>query len=129
MTIQSANRILLVEDNQELLRVLKELLMRQGYEVMEARHGAEALVQLTAPAASLPDLIVLDVNLPLENGVRILGFLRRTLHSAIPVIVLTASATEEQERDLAKLGVSSYLRKPVGSELILREIEKALSAV
>jgi DNA-binding response OmpR family regulator len=124
---ETASRILIVEDNQELSHVLRELLTRHGYAVVDARHGAEALVHLTSPAASLPDLIILDVNLPLENGVGILGFLRRTLHSTIPVIVLTASATEEQEKELAALGISAYLRKPTGSEVLLREIDRALS--
>jgi len=121
-------RILIVEDNPEVMAVLRELLLRSGYDVQEARHGAEALVQLSAPRESLPDLILLDIGLPLEGGVGVLAFLRRTVHSALPVIVLTASATLEQEREIQQLGVSAYLRKPASSDLLLAEVKRALAA-
>jgi CheY-like chemotaxis protein len=121
-------RILIVEDNPEVMAVLRELLLRSGYDVQEARHGAEALVQLSAPKESLPDLILLDIGLPLEGGVGVLAFLRRTVHSALPVIVLTASATLEQEREIQQLGVSAYLRKPASSDLLLAEVKRALAA-
>jgi CheY-like chemotaxis protein len=121
-------RVLIVEDNSEVMAVLRELLLRSGYDVQEARHGAEALVQLSAPRESLPDLVILDIGLPLEGGVGVLAFLRRTVHSALPVIVLTASATLEQEREIQQLGVSAYLRKPASSDLLLAEVKRALAA-
>ena len=77
MTTERAGRVLIVEDNPEVMAVLRELLLRNGYDVREARHGAEALVQLSAPRESLPDLILLDIGLPLEGGVGVLAFLRR----------------------------------------------------
>ena len=128
MSTELPARILIVEDNPEVMAVLRELLLRSGYDVQEARHGAEALVQLSAPKESLPDLILLDIGLPLEGGVGVLAFLRRTVHSALPVIVLTASATLEQEREIQQLGVSAYLRKPASSDLLLAEVERALAA-
>ena len=128
MSTELPARILIVEDNPEVMAVLRELLLRSGYDVQEARHGAEALVQLSAPKESLPDLILLDIGLPLEGGVGVLAFLRRTVHSALPVIVLTASATLEQEREIQQLGVSAYLRKPASSDLLLAEVKRALGA-
>ena len=128
MSTELPARILIVEDNPEVMAVLRELLLRSGYDVQEARHGAEALVQLSAPKESLPDLILLDIGLPLEGGVGVLAFLRRTVHSALPVIVLTASATLEQEREIQQLGVSAYLRKPASSDLLLAEVKRALAA-
>ena len=128
MSTELPARILIVEDNPEVMAVLRELLLRSGYDVQEARHGAEALVQLSAPRESLPDLILLDIGLPLEGGVGVLAFLRRTVHSALPVIVLTASATLEQEREIQQLGVSAYLRKPASSDLLLAEVKRALAA-
>ena len=127
MSTELPARILIVEDNPEVMAVLRELLLRSGYDVQEARHGAEALVQLSAPRESLPDLILLDIGLPLEGGVGVLAFLRRTVHSALPVIVLTASATLEQEREIQQLGVSAYLRKPASSDLLLAEVKRALA--
>ena len=128
MSTERAGRVLIVEDNTEVMAVLRELLLRNGYDVQDARHGAEALVQLSAPRESLPDLILLDIGLPLEGGVGVLAFLRRTVHSALPVIVLTASATLEQEREIRQLGVSACLRKPASSELLLAEVRRALAA-
>jgi len=128
LSTEGPGRILIVEDNPEVMAVLRELLLRNGYDVQEARHGAEALVQLSAPRESLPDLILLDIGLPLEGGVGVLAFLRRTVHSALPVIVLTASATLEQEREIQQLGVSAYLRKPASSDLLLAEVKRALAA-
>lgn len=128
MSRERSGRVLIVEDNPEVLSVLRELLVRNGYDVYEARHGAEALVQLSTPKESLPDLILLDIGLPLEGGVGVLSFLRRTIHSALPVIVLTASASPEQEQEIQRLGVSAYLRKPASGELLLGEVRRALSS-
>ncbi len=128
MSTEAPGRILIVEDNLEVMAVLRELLLRNGYDVEEARHGAEALVQLSAPKESLPDLILLDIGLPLEGGVGVLAFLRKTVHSALPVIVLTASATQEQEQEIHQLGVSAYLVKPTASHRLLAEVKRALAA-
>jgi CheY-like chemotaxis protein len=127
VTAVAARRILVVEDESEVMSVLSDLLTRNGYEIDEARHGAEALVHLTAPPTQLPDLVLLDVKLPLEGGVRVLEFIRHTLRSPLPVIVLTGSATEEQERTIAELGVSALLRKPTPSDLLLSHIRRTLA--
>ena len=124
---QRSRRVLIVEDDAQVSAFLQELLVRDGYEVQQARHGAEAMVLLTGPVENLPDLVVLDINLPLQSGVEVLVFLRDTLHSRIPVVVLTASATQDQEEDLNSLGVSAYLRKPVTSAVLLSEVERALA--
>lgn len=128
LSTERPGRILIVEDNAEVMAVLRELLLRNGYDVQEARHGAEALVQLSAPKGSLPDLVILDIGLPLEGGVGVLAFMRRTVHTALPVIVLTASASHAQEQEIQQLGVSAYLRKPASSDLLLAEVERALAA-
>jgi len=128
LSTERPGRILIVEDNPEVMAVLRELLLRNGYDVQEARHGAEALVQLSAPKESLPDLVILDIGLPLEGGVGVLAFMRRTVHTALPVIVLTASASHAQEQEIQQLGVSAYLRKPASSDLLLAEVKRALAA-
>ncbi|MBN1460585.1 MAG: response regulator [Armatimonadetes bacterium] len=127
MTAVAAPRILVVEDEPEVISVLSDLLARDGYKIEQARHGAEALVHLTVPQAQLPDLVLLDVNLPLEGGVRVLEFIRSTLRSPVPVIVLTASATEQEEKKIADLGVSAFLRKPDSADLILSQVRRSLA--
>jgi len=119
--------VLIVEDDAQVSAFLQELLVRNGYEVQQARHGPEAMSLLTDPEESLPDVVILDINLPLQGGVDVLVFLRHTLHSTVPVVVLTASATEDQEEDLKSLGVSAYLRKPTSSKVLLSEVERALA--
>jgi CheY-like chemotaxis protein len=127
VTAVAAPRILVVEDEPEVISLLSDLLTRSGYEVEQARHGAEALVHLTVPPIQLPDLILLDVNLPLEGGVRVLEFIRNTLRSPVPVIILTASATEQEERKIAALGVNAFLRKPACAEAILSQVRRSLA--
>jgi CheY-like chemotaxis protein len=121
-----AERVLVVEDEPEVMALLRELLRRRGYEVQEARHGIDALVHLSAPEDEQPDLVILDICLPLEGGVNVLEFLRRTLHRRTPVIILTATATQEQEERIQQLGVSGYLRKPASSAALFSTVEKAL---
>ena len=128
MTAVAAPRILVVEDEAEVISVLSDLLGRSGYEIEQARHGAEALVHLTVPPSELPDLVMLDINLPLEGGVRVLEFIRSTLRSPVPVIVLTASATEQEEKKIADLGVSAFLRKPASAEAILSQVRRILAS-
>jgi len=127
MTVNSPGRVLIVEDNAELLAVLEELLVRQGYQVLKAQNGVQALVHLTGAASDLPDVMVLDVGLPLQNGVTVLDFVRNAVRSSLPVIILTASADPDQEAELRKLGVSGYLHKPASAEHILAAISEALA--
>jgi chemosensory pili system protein ChpA (sensor histidine kinase/response regulator) len=120
-------RILVVEDDAEVAAVLREILHRNGYHVLTARSGVEAIVALTSPAPELPDAILLDIGLPLSSGVTVLDFVRNIMSSRLPVIVLTASANAEQEQELRKLGISRYLRKPASLEQVLSAISEALT--
>jgi len=128
MSVMQPKRVLVVEDNPEVLAVLREVLARHGYEVEEARHGAAALVALTRPAASLPDVVILDIGLPVQSGVSILDFVRNVRRSDVPVVVLTGSATHEQEAELQHLGISEYLRKPASSQAVLAAVARALGS-
>lgn len=125
---RDSRRVLVVEDNAELAAVLKDWLVRNGYQVLTARNGIEALLFLTGPAPEFPDVILLDIGLPLSSGVSLLDFVRNILSSKLPVIVLTASADAEQEQELRKLGISRYLRKPAPLDQVLSAIDEALAA-
>jgi len=125
---RDSRRVLVVEDNAELAAVLKDWLVRNGYQVLIARNGIEALLFLTGPAPEFPNVILLDIGLPLSSGVSLLGFVRNILSSKLPVIVLTASADAEQEQELRKLGISRYLRKPAPLDQVLSAIDEALAA-
>ena len=118
-------RVLVVEDNEEVTRFLQELLTGNGYEVVQARNGVEAMVALTAPPQECPHVVLLDIGLPLESGVSVLSFLRNVLRSGRPVIVLTGSADEQEEQAIREMGVTAYLRKPTSSEDLLTAVAEA----
>lgn len=119
-------RVLVVEDEPPVMRFLDALLSDQGYDVMHARNGVEAMVALTTPQSELPQAILLDIGLPLEGGVSVLTFLRNVMRSAIPVIVITGRQDPEEEAAIRELGVTAFLRKPPNAEQILSALSGAL---
>ena len=122
----TARRVLVVEDNVEVMRLLQEILAGSGYEVLCARNGVEAMVALTAPPSSAPHVVLLDLGLPLESGVSVLSFLRNVMQSGLPVVVLTGRGDPDEEQAVRELGVSEYLRKPMSPEKVLAAIARAL---
>ncbi|MDH3571018.1 MAG: type II/IV secretion system protein, partial [Gemmatimonadota bacterium] len=88
-------KVLLVDDEESLRKVMRDLLEREGYEVEEASDGVEALDQVDRHA---PDIVVLDLNLPGLDGYGVLNHLRsRPATENIPVVVLTAHGDEDSE--------------------------------
>src|SRR6185503_14147349 len=84
--------ILIVDDDVELVGLLRFALTGAGYEVITAFDGEQALQRLRDHK---PDLVILDVNLPIRNGFEVLEQLRK--HSQVPVMMLTVRAAEEDE--------------------------------
>ncbi|HXB26407.1 MAG TPA: response regulator [Gemmatimonadaceae bacterium] len=102
--------VLLVEDEETLRKVLRNLLERDGFEVAEAADGAEAL---SAVDRLSPDAIVLDLNLPVLDGYDVLSRLRtRSTSATLPVLVLTANGDEASEVRALKMGANEFLTKP-----------------
>jgi two-component system KDP operon response regulator KdpE len=114
-------RILVVDDEPQILRALRASLSAHGYEVLTAATGEDALAQA---AASAPDCMVLDLGLPDRDGTDVITQLRSW--SEMPVIVL--SAREEQTDKVAALdaGADDYLSKPFGIEELLARIRATL---
>ena len=105
-----SKKVLLVEDEDSLRRVLKDLLEREGFTVFEAADGVAALDQIDRMA---PDIVVLDLNLPRLDGYGVLSHLRaRPATADLPVIVLTAKGDEDSEVRVFEYGASDYLTKP-----------------
>ena len=102
--------VLLVEDEDQLRGVLKELLEREGFVVVEARDGVQALEELDRAA---PDALVLDLNLPRLDGYQVLTHMRaRAGMSDIPVLVLTARGDEDSEVKVFESGANDFIAKP-----------------
>lgn len=117
--------LLLVEDNEVNIEVVEDFLQHAGYRVVVARTGAEALKQANAV---MPDLILMDVQLPLLDGLEVTRRLRaQERFAATPIIALTASAmTGDRERCLAA-GATDYMSKPLQMKSLLGLIEKLLA--
>ncbi len=117
-------KVLLVEDEEPLRRVMKDLLEREGYIVSEARDGIQALDQVDRYA---PDIIVLDLNLPGLDGYSVLQQLRsRAATRAIPVMVLTAKGDEDNEVRVFELGADDFITKPFRARALSARLEAVL---
>jgi len=107
----AGERILVVEDNVLNMKLFRDVLIATGYQTLEATTGAEA-VELAA--AHVPDLVLMDVQLPGIDGVQALHRLRaddRT--AAIPVLAVTAQAMQGDRQQFLAAGFDGYLSKPV----------------
>ncbi len=116
--------VLLVEDEEPLRRVMKDLLEREGYTIVEARDGVQALDEVDRQP---PDVIILDLNLPGLDGYGVLQQLRsRSATRHIPVIVLTAKGDEDNEVRVFELGADDFLTKPFRARALSARLEAVL---
>jgi type II secretory ATPase GspE/PulE/Tfp pilus assembly ATPase PilB-like protein/ActR/RegA family two-component response regulator len=118
-------KVLLVDDEDQLRRVMRDLLERDGYTVTEARDGVEALDQIDRHA---PDIIVLDLSLPGLDGYGVLSHLRsRPATVDIPVVVLTAQGDEDNEVRVFEMGADDFLSKPFRARALSARLQAVLS--
>jgi DNA-binding response OmpR family regulator len=116
--------VLLVDDEDDLRRVMRDLLEREGFSVQEARDGVQALDEVDRHA---PDIIVLDLNLPGLDGYSVLSQLRsRPATKDIPVVVLTAKGDEDNEVKVFELGDNDFLSKPFRARALAARLEAVL---
>jgi two-component system, OmpR family, response regulator ResD len=120
-------KVLLVDDEDQLRRVMRGLLERDGYDVIEAADGVEALDQVDRHG---PDIIVLDLNLPGLDGYGVLSHLRsRRVTQHIPVVVLTAWGDEENEVRVFEFGADDFLSKPFRARALSARLDAVLRRV
>jgi type II secretory ATPase GspE/PulE/Tfp pilus assembly ATPase PilB-like protein/CheY-like chemotaxis protein len=116
--------VLLVDDEDDLRRVMRDLLEREGFTVQEARDGVQALDEVDRHA---PDIIVLDLSLPGLDGYGVLSHLRsRPATRDIPVVVLTAKGDEENEVRVFEMGADDFLSKPFRARALAARLEAVL---
>jgi putative two-component system response regulator len=117
-------RILIVDDDKLNLKITKMNLTDYGYEVFTAEKGMEAISFLLRQEV---DLILLDIEMPIVNGIRTLELIRQRPEMAeIPVIFLTASADTESVVEACRLEAIDYVVKPCVPRNLIARIEKAL---
>ncbi|MCK4245520.1 MAG: response regulator [Candidatus Omnitrophica bacterium] len=123
-----AKRILVVDDDQDLVEVLKTTLTKAGYRVLTAYDGEEALERIRKV---IPDLIVLDVVMPKTDGIEVLKGLTRMKNLnrrlATPVILLTAKSEKKNVHQGYEFGADWYLAKPFQAPDLLAAVKSLLS--
>ena len=116
------NRILVVDDEARMRKLLKDFLIAKGYEVIEAENGQVALDIFSSD--STINLIILDVMMPVLDGWATLREIRKT--SQVPIIMLTARGEERDELFGFELGVDEYISKPFSPKILVARVEAIL---
>lgn len=111
-------KILLVEDDKRLRKLIHDILKKEGYQVIEAGDGSEAL-KIFFEEREL-ELVILDIMLPLFNGIEVLTQIRR--FSEVPVIMLTALGSEQDEIKGLNAGANDYISKPFSYEVLVARV-------
>ena len=117
----TAHRVLVVDDEPQILRFLKPSLGAAGYDVIAAINGAAAL---KAAATQAPDIILLDLGLPDMDGKDVIAELRTW--SKVPIIVLSARDREAEKIAALDLGADDYVNKPFGIGELMARLRTAL---
>ena len=116
-------RILVIEDEPQMLLGLRDNLELEGYEVVTAADGEEGL---SKAISSSPDLVILDMMMPKRSGFLVLEKLRRTRESSTKVIMITANEGSRHKAYAEMLGVDEYLRKPFAMDKLLDAVQRQL---
>jgi two-component system cell cycle response regulator DivK len=121
----SAAKILVVEDNDKNLKLVRDVLLFAGYEVVEARTGEQgvALAEQT-----LPDLVLMDLQLPGIDGTEALRRLREnTATCDVPVVAVTAFAMKEDRERTRRAGFDGYVAKPLSVRALPEQVRSYLA--
>jgi DNA-binding response OmpR family regulator len=117
-------KILIVEDDINLLETLRYNFTREGYDVIPATDGAEAIEKARSRE---PDIIVLDLMLPVMSGIEVCRVLRKEM--TVPIIMLTAKAEETDKVIGLELGADDYITKPFSMRELLARVRAALRRI
>ena len=119
--------ILVVEDNERNRKLVRTILTFRGFEVVECEDGTPSL---DLAKQHKPALILMDIELPVMNGIEALHRLRAdTETAAIPVIAVTASVTPSERERVASAGFNAYLSKPIDVQEFSAIVDKMTGAV
>ncbi len=117
-------KILLVDDEPNIVAVVEARLKGNGYEVMVAQDG---ITGLELAKKERPDLIILDLMLPKLDGYKVCSLLKRdNRYAGIPIILFTAKAQEDDKRLGEEVGANAYIMKPYDSQVLLAKIQELL---
>ena len=116
--------ILIVEDNEKNLKLVRDLLQVSGYQTLESITAEDGII---VARESQPALILMDIQLPGMNGIEALKVLRADpITQKIPVIAVTASVMTQDSQDIMAAGFNGYQRKPIEIKGFLDEVRRLL---
>lgn len=117
------SRILIIEDEEDINRLLYKILKKEGYEVTQAYSGTEARLLLNQ---EMPDLILLDLMLPGMKGEELTTYVRQEKKCSVPIIILSAKTALENKVELLTMGADDYITKPFEPQEVLVRVMAAL---
>jgi DNA-binding response OmpR family regulator len=118
------SKILIVDDDQDFLKLLRLNLSKEGYKVIFA---TDAYTGVQSARAEKPDLIILDIMLPAGGGLHTLKNIRLTSHgSQTPIVILTGMKDEKLKQQIEQVGVEAYLQKPCDYAVLSETIKRLL---
>ena len=120
--METTIKILVVDDESRMRKLVRDFLVKKGYDVVEAGDGEEALDKFYADKEI--SLIILDVMMPKMNGFEVCREIRE--HSKVPIIMLTAKGGENDELNGFELGVDEYISKPFSPKILVARVEAIL---
>ena len=118
--------VLIVEDNERNLELVRDILQAKGHDTLEARTAEEGL---TVARAQNPQLILMDIQLPAMNGIEALKALRAEPGTAgIPIVAITASVMQSDRQEIMSAGFDGFIQKPITVRDFMNVVETALAA-
>ncbi len=121
--LPARKRILLVDDDREIIDSLQIALEAAGYDILVARDGNQGLAMADREN---PDLVILDMMMPKRSGFLVLEKLRRTRPVPVRVIMITANEGSRHKAYAEMLGVDDYIRKPFAMDRLLESVNRLL---
>ena len=117
--------ILIVEDNEKNLKLVRDVLQVKGYETLEAGTAEDGI---GIARARKPDLILMDIQLPGMSGIEALKALRaEPATAAIPVVAITASVMQQDRQEIMKAGFDGFIEKPINLRNLLDTVQQAVA--
>ncbi len=124
--VMDDGNILIVDDDRFLSLALKRQLEDNGYSVFTATNGQEALEIIDDYGMEFFSLLIIDVRMPILNGIELVKILKNR-HGEVPAIIVSASDEEKYINEARELGVLNYLHKPINYKTLMKNVKDGFS--
>jgi DNA-binding response OmpR family regulator len=119
------HRVLVVDDDPDIVTLVKDLLTKEGFLAFDAPDGLEGI--LAGTIGDPYDLIILDVMMPLADGIGVLNAVK-AVRPGVPIMMLTAKASSEDIADGFRWGCDAYVTKPFDPDYLVSEVRRLLAS-